>query len=300
MDSQTKLIFRISFMVLMTAVIFYIFWKRSLLHESFSSPGSSLSAHIGIVSLMRKPVDFPVWLKHHRSMGVKRFFLRIEDTPELEEYVAMQKDIYYEMQDSDKYGNNYETLQTRQIEFVNRMFVKAKESQITWLFHIDADELLEGSFSFLERLDPKYVCVKIENAEAVYYEKEETCFSAKRFLRCSQGAPCRSYINGKGAGRTVPDVSLIGPHDFGYKNKIDDTVTYKVPFDMLHILHYDSCNFGAWAEKFRHLSDQPNMSGIPFQYYKDSIDAVGKAYNVYKKYTMPSLTDIPKELIYLR
>jgi hypothetical protein len=79
-------------------------------------------------------------------------------------------------------------------------------------------------------------------------------------------------------------VALAGPHDFSYQGKIGDEATYKVPFDQLHILHFDSCTFGSWSEKFQHLSK--DAKNIPFTYYNDSVDAAMKAYEIYQKHTI--------------
>jgi hypothetical protein len=242
-------------------------------------------AKVGVVSLIRKPIDFKLWLGRLREVGVAHFFLRIEDTPEIEDFLKTQADVSFVMAESDK-SNNYTTLQHRQIDFVNKTIatIIAEKQPINWVFHIDSDELFEGSFAFLDTLPKKYKCVKIENVEALYKEREDSCFSSKKFLKCSElGAQCRSYVNGKAGGRVDSDVKLAGPHDFSYKGAHGGTETYKAPFKDLHILHYDSCTFGAWVEKFNHLSKDPK--DIPFAYYKDSIKEVVNAHETYKKYT---------------
>lgn len=281
-------------MIIIMFVVLYMVWKYRLLkqnvQESFQTVSSiKPSTKVAVAVLMRKPVDIFLWLKLHRNMGISHFFLRIEDTPGLEDFLITQKDITFEMKTSSK-GNNYETLQQRQIDFVNQSIKQSKKMGISWLFHIDADEVLEGSLHFLDTLDEKYKSVKIENAEAIYQEGEETCFSAKKFLKCSEnGASCRSYVNGKGGGRVMEGVALAGPHNFSYQGKIGDEATYKVPFDQLHILHFDSCTFGSWNEKFQHLSK--DAKNIPFTYYNDSVDAAMKAYEVYQKHTMKKEID---------
>lgn len=273
------------FCAIMYLVWKYTYMKRLLVQETFEG-----SSKVAVAVLMRKPIDIFLWLKHHRELGISHFFLRIEDTPGLEEFLKTQQDITYEIKSSSK-ENNYETLQKRQIEFVNQSMEKAKGMGIQWLFHIDADELLDGSFDFLPRLEDKYKCVKIENVEALYEEGLESCFAAKKFLRCSEkGTSCRSYVNGKGGGRVVEGVSLSGPHDFSYQGKVgEEATTYKVPFEKLHILHFDSCTFGSWSEKFQHLSK--GAKDVPFSYYNDSMEAAVKAYEIYQKYTMKKEVD---------
>lgn len=283
---------------LLGITVLYILWKRSMVTSSLLETfEAKAKPRVAIAVMMRRPVDLFLWLKHHRTLGIDHFFLRVEDTAGMEEYLTSQSDITFEIKESDK-GNNYETLQQRQIAFVNQSLEKAKKMGIQWLFHIDADELLEGSLSFLAALPPTYMCVKLENAEAVYEEKEESCFSAKKFIRCKEeGASCRSYVNGKGGGRVQKGVALAGPHDFSYQGKLNGSFTYPVPFSELHVLHYDSCTFGSWSEKFQHLGKDAK-SKIPFPYYNDSIEAAVKAYEVYHNYTMKH--NIDPRVLYTR
>lgn len=245
---------------------------------------------VAIVSMVRKPVDFFIWLKHHRNLGVRHFFIKLEDTPDLEEVLSSQKDITLETGKSDKI-NNYKTLQQRQVEFGNKVLEKAKGYD--WVIHIDSDELLSGSLSPLANLDDKKKCIKLENAEAVINTEKPGCFDSTQFLRCGKGAPCRSYVNGKAGGRPIKGVSMGGPHDFTYNGVTgDEEYTFKVPFEQLGVLHFDSCSFGAWAEKFRHLSKNDSSDAkTPFSYYNQSVDAVKPLYELYKKNTSPSYVD---------
>ena len=252
---------------------------------------------VAIACLMRKPVDLPLWFRHHTNMGVSLFFIRLEDTPGLDDYFALRKDVIYEVAQSDKSGDNYKTLQDRQKKFVNQSLVKAREAGVDWLFHIDADELLHGSLTVLDELDAGIQTIKIENAEAIFSEGSETCFSADKFLRCGKGAPCRSYVNGKAAGRCVRDVALAGPHDFSYKGEIEGSFKKTVSFDALHVLHFDACSLGAWVEKYKHLGKDPK-SDIPFPYYKESIGAAKNAYDVYKKNVMKDTEGLTTGLVY--
>ena len=252
---------------------------------------------VAIACLMRKPVDLPEWLKHHRDIGITKFYIRLEDSPTFVDYLQTQPDVSYISAESDKNGNNYETLQTRQGEYIDMCLQDATNEGIDWVFHIDADELLHGDLSFLDTLSSNYKCLKLSNAEAVFEEGQKSCFSAKKFLKCHEGASCKSYANGKAAGRAVQGVSSHGPHAFKYDG--DGDYTYNVPFDVLHVLHYDSCSFGSWAEKYIHLAKTDKKDDIPFAYYKDSIDAVGKAYEIYKQYKMTIPESIDEKHLYV-
>jgi hypothetical protein len=237
-----------------------------------------------IALLMRKPVDLPLWLKHHRDLGFGHFFIRVEDTPGLEEYLKTQSDITYEIADSDT-QNNYDTLQTRQIAFVNKCINQSEN--ISWIFHVDSDELIEGDLKFLDELPEEIKTLKMQNVEAIYDGSEKTCFDAKSFVKCFKSGSCRSYANGKAGGRCIKDeVQALGPHDFSYKGMHNGKHLYQIPFEQLRVLHYDSCSFGAWAEKFQHLSKKDSSESIPFNYYNESISIAASAYEAYKKHTM--------------
>lgn len=255
-------------------------------------------ATFGIALLMRKPEDLPLWLKHHRDLGITKFYVRMEDTPGWEEFLKAQPDIEYEIAESDA-KNNYETLQKRQIAFVNQSLRKAEKDGIDWLFHIDADELLEGNLSSLSSISPEIKTITMTNVEAVYDGTEKTCFDARKFKRCQEkGANCRSYANGKSAGRVTSKTTLKGPHNFAYAG--DHTKYNKqMDFDDLHVLHFDSCSFGAWAEKFRHLNKgTTNKDKTPFPYYEESKKVASSAYETYMKTVGDKLT--APEIVYER
>jgi hypothetical protein len=251
-----------------------------------------------IITLVRKPVDFPLWMKYHRDMGIGHFYIRIEDSPGWEEYFKSQPDITYEVGESDK-NNNYETLQTRQISYVGKCLKQAQQHNVSWAFFIDADEMLEGDLSFLDTLSPAKNTLKIHNVEAIYDGTENTCFDAKTFVKCHEKGSCRSYVNGKAGGRIENGITIAGPHDFMYNSKTNGPHLYKVPFELLHILHFDSCSFGSWVEKFHHLSKNAIPDKIPFPYYKESIELAKSTYDAYNKLTM-NVHNQDKDNLYIR
>ena len=271
----------------------YFFGSNNLLYKR---------SNIAFVSLIRNPIDLPLWLKYHRKLGIQRFFIRLEDSPSWEEYLKDMPDVVLEIGESDKAGNNYSTLIERQIKFVNETLVRARNmSDIEWLVHIDADELLHGNIRKLTSLPDSIKTIKFENAEAIFDKtRQDTCFSATNFLRCGKNAPCKSYVNGKPAGRIHdPAVSLAGPHDFAYGGKIDGEgdFQYKMPFDTLHILHFEGCTFGAWVEKFFHLSKNDKADN-PFAYYKSSIETAKTAHELYEKNKMPNVGEFKRDQVY--
>ena len=285
--------------------------KDILHHSSSKKEGFDLLAsihskskkRIGIANMMKNPIDLPLWLKYHRNLGISKFFIRLEDSPSWEEYLKDIDDVYMESGTSDETGNNYTTVIDSQVSFVNKILQdKQKMKDIDWLIHIDGDELIHGELDTLIHLPNNVKTVKFTNAEAVFKEpkKRDTCFTATDFLRCDQGAPCKSYVNGKAAGRTNdPNVFLAGCHDFGYKGDVSNegSSNYKIPFDKLHVLHFEGCSFGGWVEKFYHMS-KGDKGDMPFPYYKESIQATKKAHDMYKENKMPDTGRFDKNQLY--
>jgi hypothetical protein len=261
---------------------------------------TTTKSRIAIATMMRNPVDLPLWLKYHRELGVVRFYIRVEDTPSCVEYLKDVKDVVLEVGKSDKSGNNYSSVIPRQVKYVNTALKQALQSNdIDWLYHIDSDELLDGDIYIVDKIPKNIMTLKLENAEAIYDENNETCFSAVNFLKCSQGAPCKSYVNGKSAGRVVSGVGLAGCHDFAFNNVINGDFQYKVSFDVLKVLHFESCSFGGWVEKFHHMSKK-DKGDMPFQYYKESIETTKNAFELYKNIKMPPISNFDKKQIYVK
>lgn len=248
-------------------------------------------SRVAIASVMRHPVDLPIWLRYHRKMGIYKFFIRLEDSPSQIDYLRGYDDIWLEVGEADKVGggNNYFTIMDRQKLFVDKCLqLSSEQGDVDFLFNIDSDELLFGGLSCLDHLSKDIKCVHIENAEAVYDGNEEDCFSSKRFRKCSLQSKCRSYINGKGGGRPDDKVTQAGPHYFAYDGAIKGRHQKLIKFEDLAVLHFDSCSFASWSSKFANLKSDPE---IPFSYYDESISAASKAYEVWKKHAVVLLED---------
>ena len=278
--------------------------RRQTRYEGFedaAKPAAAAAATVAVATMMRKPVDVALWLEHHRKIGIRKFYIRLEDSPGTVAFLKDQPDVEFEEGKSGT-ENNYTLQVDRQVAFVNTILPKALAEGIDWVFHIDVDELLEGDpVQVMGAIPSTFKIAKLKNAEAVYEEEEGTCFSAKRFIRCDKGGPCTAYVNGKGAGRAVEGVRCGGAHDFQYNGKHGDKETcYEIPFEDLHILHYDSCTLGMWMEKFKHMSKKAKLEDIVFPYYRKSLDAATQAADVYKEHKMRDPDSMDKEWTYIR
>jgi hypothetical protein len=253
--------------VILVVVILLIF-KESLkegFEDAYTEPHVT---KVGIVSMMKKPKNIETWLQKHRDLGISKFYIRLEQTPELEK-VLKQDDIYLQIGASSGV-DEYNDIQTRQIKWIDEALPIAAKDGIDWLVHIDSDEILDGDLDEIRDLPFTTHTFWMQNVEAVYEDvptESDNCFVAAKFLNCEK-ARCVSYVNGKSGGRTLPGVSSNGPHRFKSSNNSE------VKLKML-VEHYESCDFNTYREKFTRLANKPKLDSIPFPYYKDSIKAAG-------------------------
>lgn len=244
--------------------------------------------------MIRNPQEIHWWISYHKSMGVSAFFIRLEDSPHWEQYLRENNDVWYmESGSSDPYGNNYVTQADRQGVFVNRIIdwcVNHRDDakRIDFLFHIDQDELLHGSFDFLSKLHKDTKVLHLKNTEAQYDTDDRftdaTCFRAKGFVKCWEpGSSCRAYANGKSGCKIDPEVRYHGPHNMIYKNMTSThPFYYDIPFEELHVRHFDSCTIGVFASKFHHMSKGLDTKPIPFPKYLSSLEKIKNLYLSYR------------------
>ena len=231
---------------------------------------------IAICSLVRNPFNFDTWINYHISIGISKFLLSVEDTPELKEIIDSYDDLieveYVSMDSKDKfYDRNYWTLMDRQKTFVTKSIEKCKSLSIDWLLHIDTDELLWCGDSILDLLvgiEPDVDYIHIKNYEAVYsFDNLENPFlQTNTFISSSMMA----YKGGKSIGRVSTRLKYLGPHAFHGKYYIIKTKKSVV-------LHFESATFEHWYKKFSEekmdISDEM-LNKIPFIFYKESISLI--------------------------
>ena len=239
----------------------------------------SSAKRVAIVSCIKNPKNIETWLKLHRDMGISRFYIRLEDTPELVDYLRSQSDVRLTVGDSNSV-DEYSDLMSRQSEMVDTSIGLCKKDGIDWLIHIDCDEVLNGNLGEIKNLSSDVGTFWMQNYEAKYNKipsESDNCFKSSKFINCHSGL-CASYANGKGGGRV--DVSESnGPHRFKSNLK-------EVKLKSLIVRHYESCDFNQYIAKYKRLANS-DVSSIPFPYYKESILAEGdvsKLSEIYKKY----------------
>lgn len=261
MKFRFSLIVFFSFLTILFFI--YLFLQKTNKKESFVIPPK-----IAIVSMMKNPKNIETWLEIHRHLGIQRFYIRLEDTPELINVLKSQPDVSLDISNSTGV-NEYVEIQNRQAKMVDKALVDARKDGLDWLIHIDSDEILKGNLEEIANLPETTRTFWMQNYEALYNSvptEEDNCFRAKKFADCSIDH-CVSYVNGKGGGRTKSDVSSNGPHRFKSSQKDDQ------PKVNMIVEHYESCDFEKYKEKYMNLSKQDTNNNIPFPYYNDSIQA---------------------------
>ena len=102
------------------------------------SPRGSRVA-LGVVTMTKRPLNMATWLHyHHTRVGIRRFFIKVEDTPELKTLFAMPPwDRLVIATFSDGTHRDYFKQMDRQTAHVAASLPLARAIGLTHLLHID-------------------------------------------------------------------------------------------------------------------------------------------------------------------
>mmetsp|Transcript_21426 Transcript_21426/g.67265 ORF Transcript_21426/g.67265 Transcript_21426/m.67265 type:complete len:366 (-) Transcript_21426:39-1136(-) len=241
---------------------------------------------MGIVVMTKKPLDFEQWLAYHREMvGVSRFFVQCEDSPELAQLVCFPPwNECVEATFVAKTQRDYFVQMDRQATHIASVVPRARAAGIEWLLHIDDDELLycprgPGTLWAALRTAPPGVCdLHVQNVEAL--APDASCEAP--FASCAtfivSTSRFASYTNGKSFGRVArAGLRAHGPHHF----RADGGESADLPPPCAVVLHYESCTFDRWSRKFRDLADRHGddpdvVAKLPFPFYRESLAVMRK------------------------
>lgn len=184
-----------------------------------SEPNAFDPLAIGIVCMTKNPRHLLTWLRYHRDyMLIRRFFLRVEDTPDIEPFLSAPP--WSEVVEASYAYNtqaDYIAQTSRQAHHVDRSIARARELKLEYLLHIDDDEILycagglAGLHAALRRAPPLAANVHLDNLEALFPSIESTNpFLETCAFRHKPGRFC-AYSNGKSLGRlSVTDLRAAG------------------------------------------------------------------------------------------
>ena len=118
--------------------------------DKVAAPSStSCSVAVGIVCMTKQPVDLIGWLEHHRRLGIRRFFLRVEDTPSLAALLAQPpwSHLVESTFASEATCRDYIHQTARQNAHVASAIPRARKAGLTHILHVDDDEVRSGGSS---------------------------------------------------------------------------------------------------------------------------------------------------------
>ena len=221
----------------------------------------SAGVHLGIVSMIKKPSNFETWLHYHaEDVGVCRFYLRIEETPELQSLLCTPP--YSTLVHAEWAGGctrDWTGLATRQAMHMRDVIDVARSDGVTHLLHIDDDELLflpNGQAALRSALASEHsaVSLHVRNLEALAPSArctnpfgEASMFRHRPWEYGSYGYP---PCSGKSFASLVhEDVAPNGPHHFGTAGTahrglpLPDGRSTTLPPGLAVILHYESASY---------------------------------------------------------
>lgn len=244
---------------------------------------------VAIVTMMREPIDVERWLNHHLAKGISRFYVRLETLEGERDTVASLLRTYPQVtlqlgEPLDATGGKGpgmndtpgQAQMIRQQQWVSEAIRLALRDGVSWIIHIDSDELLSTELVSIGKAiaadaSRQTQTMTVRNLEAVYpsgqLSKAAPCFRHVGLRDCSRDGTCASYANGKGVGRVSPFLRESGVHRFHYSGPDRDD---EREMTQMTLVHYESCNFDKYMSKFLQLSGTERLS-FPFKYYNDSI-----------------------------
>lgn len=253
------------------------------------NPGVAYGVSVAVVSMVKSPANFETWLTHHhQTLGVQRFYIRVEDTPSLQPLLSSPPwNTLVEASFSSANERDYFEQMDRQSAHIARAIPAARAAGFTHLLHIDDDELIHcaaGAPALMRELasaDPSRPDLHLHNVEALL--SSPGCanpFTQARAFRHHPTKYC-SYTNGKSFGLLSADgLRSHGPHHFRSTSGAGGAqavVTHTIPAGVAVVLHFESATYAKWRTKYVDLAlrhgDTPDVfSRVPFRFYRESFD----------------------------
>jgi hypothetical protein len=230
---------------------------------------------LGIACMTKRPLCFEAWLAYHVSIGVERFYLRVEDTPALAQILERPRwKNCVEATFHTGLMRDWTGQSQRQDEHVQKALALARAEGLTHLLHIDDDELLYFPFgsaamrAVAEKAPPSCASLHLRNLEALM--PSATCTNpygearAFRHRPNDYGAYGRAPCTGKSiAILSSSEVVPNGPHFFALatsqpSGQMSDSPTHVVPPAAAVLLHFESVVYERWRDKFTEVIVPPS------------------------------------------
>mmetsp|Transcript_73334 Transcript_73334/g.122480 ORF Transcript_73334/g.122480 Transcript_73334/m.122480 type:complete len:392 (+) Transcript_73334:259-1434(+) len=255
-----------------------------------SIPRSAVAPELAIVMTTCNPLRLDSWLAYHAAaLRPRAIFIRVDRTPSLATLFAQPSWINLvhatfddTMQQAGQGQRGVRQNSTQLTAHVNASVLAAREMGCTHLLHIDDDELLFAAAG-LDELHAALAAAPSEASDIHVHNVEALMpsphcldpFRAARAFRYQPGG-YDAYLNGKSFGRLGdPDLHSRGPHHF--RSKDGEYRTWQLPAHVAVVLHFESCTFDRWADKYVGLSSRISLDEsrtiLPSPYLQRSVRA---------------------------
>jgi hypothetical protein len=171
----------------------------------------------------------------------------------------------------DQFINDTKEVMSRQITNFTNVRNYAMQDDITWLLHIDGDELFFPQDQTVKNIFNKNVdSITFQNYEMIpKKDNYENCFISGIDFKINPMV-FNAYSNGKSAVRVNSSAVIAGVHGFHGGNNYECKIR--------KILHYPSCNFDEYINKYKILGKFEHKWSdsvqIPFKFHTESRDII--------------------------
>lgn len=285
---------------------------------------------LAIVTMTKRPSNFATWLRYHRTVcGVEHFFLRVEDTPCLENFLLEPP--WSELCTvtlAQSTVRDWEAQTQRQMNHCFSAINRARAAGYTHLLHLDDDELLylpsgaDALHAAIARAPAGTADLHALTLEALAPSLE----CRNPFAECSAFRHCADDYCAYGGGPAsrgksfgVLSCGMLSPHGPHHFRQTADDIdlperrigqslpewlsevrresvsagpTEVLPPPVAVILHYESCRYERWRDKFtdyarrmRHEGERAIAKARQFtKFYRDSITCCSQMLNRSREY----------------
>ena len=282
MNETYKNIIRILIYILVILCI-YNFLKKIFFYERMTPViiNNNNDIKVGISTTVKNPHQLKDWIKYHLHIGFDKLYIVFDD--ENEEFImndsrvqifknnSQWKDEISKLPNMSDFINDTKEVMSRQITNFTNVRNYAIKDNITWLLHIDGDELFYPQNQTLKSIFNNDVdSITFQNYEMIpKQDNYENCFISGIDFKINP-VIFNAYSNGKSAVRVNSPAVIAGVHGFyGGKNYVAQ---------IGKILHYPSCNFDEYINKYKILGKFEdkwwNSVQIPFKFHTESRDII--------------------------
>jgi hypothetical protein len=208
-------------------------------------------------TILRPGPSFLIWLDYHLQRNTDLVIVFMDDPterPNIERVIQGRPVVLLEGSKIVPEMSPESRLILRQDDNNNAALAYTLARNLTWLMHIDIDELLyedgDQTWRDVEGVD-EFTFVNHESVP-LRHQSDNVFAECHLFKVNSRTLPFMAYANGKSAVRVSPTVQGLGPHEFwGFEGE------RKTVLDPM-ILHYANPSFESWVAKYIFYGDFPN------------------------------------------